>query len=277
MQPEDDRLVQEAARFHSASVREHLRAGGQKLVAVVTTDDSVAVLKVVRIQGEATDADLKRAHREAELLARISHPNLVKGKSTAHEHGNPPYAISWLEEYLDGSDLRDIVGEPWAWNDTLQMAKDVASALAELHKNKVVHRDLSAGNIRRVSTGVFKVLDPGLAKHLDLSGVTGVHQPGTPGFLSPEHVQIGASPSYASDIFSFGILLWLCLTGNLPLSPRDPVVYASQLGGGQVGSIQKLRSDISHGAAAMIDRCMQRQIARRYFDGVELRAALEEL
>jgi serine/threonine protein kinase len=278
MQRDDESLVMEAAKSHKVTVKRPLRSGGQKLVAVVTRingDD--AVLKVARLPGGAVGEALKRAQREASLLMRLSHPNLVKGLSVALEHGNPPYALSWLEEFLDGHDMRDLIGSAWPWDEVKAMAIGVAGALAVLHENNVIHRDLSAGNVRRLSSGEYKVLDPGLAKYLDLSGVTGVHQPGTPGFLSPEHVQLGTEPKYASDIFCAGILMWLALTGELPVSPEDPVVYFNRLSAAQVSSITFRRSDLYPNAAALVDRCLQRQSARRYFDGSELLAALEVL
>jgi len=273
--PDGDELLIEAARAYGATIKHAMRAGGQKLVALVDYEAGTAVLKVARIDQSATDEALKRAHREATLLATISHPNIVKGLTAAVELGRPPHAIAWLEEFLDGQDLRDIVGTPWSWQETSRMALDIASALGALHANQVVHRDLSAGNVRRLTSGVYKVLDPGLARHLNLSAITGLHQPGTPGFLSPEHVQLGLTPSYASDVFVLGILMWLALTGHLPISPSDPNEYINRLASGQIPSIAAFRPDLQPNQVAVVDRCLQRQVARRYFDGLEVRAALE--
>lgn len=276
--PDDSTLVAEATASHNCVFVSALRPGGQKLVVRVRTaasDD--AVLKIARVDGTATAEALTRAEREAALLASVSHPNIVKGLAPAVALGSPPYAICWLEEYLDGEDLRDLVGSPWPWTDVYELGTNVAAGLAELHARAIVHRDLSAGNVRRLQSGPFKILDPGFARHLNLSGVTGLAQPGTPGFLSPEHVQLGIVPSPASDIFALGILLWLTLAGELPVPFHDPVQYTNDLAGGQVPSILTRRSDLDAGAAQVVDRCLQRQIARRYFDGAEALAALEAL
>jgi serine/threonine-protein kinase len=121
------------------------------LVKTPTSND--AVLKIVRVDATATNEALTRAEREAALLASVSHPHIVKALSTSVSLGNPVYAICWLEEYLDGSDLRDLVGSPWAWPDVYDLGRDIADALADLHVRSVVHRDLSAGNVRRLSSG----------------------------------------------------------------------------------------------------------------------------
>jgi serine/threonine-protein kinase len=275
--PDDAALIAEASASHGVSVLSALRAGGQKMVMLVDSGAGQAVLKIVRVDATATGEALKRAHREAALLASISHPHVVKALTPAIELGIPPYAICWLEEALDGDDLRDIVGTPWGWTETQLMGQDVADALAELHRRGVVHRDVSAGNVRRLGSGSYKLLDPGFARHLHLSGLTGLHQPGTPGFCSPEHVQLGATPTPASDVFALGVLMWLALTGALPVQFVDPITYAEELATRQIPSIAGVRPDLTSAQVVVVDRCLQRQVARRYFDGDEVRAALGAL
>jgi serine/threonine-protein kinase len=157
------------------------------------------------------------------------------------------------------------------------MGRDVSEALACLHAQHVVHRDLSAGNVRRLSSGQFVLMDPGFARYLSLSGVTGIGQPGTPGFLTPEHVQHGIEPTYASDVFALGVLLWLALTAALPIPCGDPAQYADRLAAGQIPSVATVRTDLSAAQVEIVDRCLQRQLARRYFTGGEVQAAIEGL
>lgn len=274
--PDDAALIDEAAAAHSSTVIRQLAHGGQKLVVLVDKSGE-AVLKIVRVDAAATAEALKRAQRESELLERTSNPHLVKGLTAAIQLGSPVYAICWLEQYLDGSDLKDVVRSPWSSRDTFTMGRDVADALACLHTQHVVHRDLSAGNVRRLSKGRFVLMDPGFARYISLSGVTGIGQPGTPGFLTPEHVQQGVVPTCASDVFALGILLWLTLTAGLPIPCCDPVQYADRLATGQVPSIATLRHDLSTAQVRIVDRCLQRQLSRRYFNGSEVLAAIEAL
>jgi serine/threonine-protein kinase len=90
-------------------------------------------------------------------------------------------------------------------------------------------------------------------------------------------VQLGITPSPASDVFSLGILMWLALTADIPVPFHDPVQYADTLAGGQVPSIASRRADLDGHVVELIDRCLERQIARRFFDGAELLSALESL
>ncbi|MGH3922973.1 MAG: protein kinase domain-containing protein, partial [Pseudonocardiaceae bacterium] len=115
-------------------------------------------------------------------------PHVVRVESTLRELGDPPIAATWLEEYLDGEDLTPLLGTPWPWQDAALMAHQVSDGLAAGHEVGVIHRDLSSNNVRRLSDGTFKVLDFGFARHTLLSGITVAGQPGTPGFLSPEHL-----------------------------------------------------------------------------------------
>jgi serine/threonine protein kinase len=274
---DDSTLIGSAAKALAVTVDRDLRPGGQKLVVLVRRGGDPAVLKVVRVNPGTTNEALKRAHREVSLLEEIDHPNVVKVLSGAHELGSPAHAICWLEEYLDGNDLRDLVGTPWSWDDARALGIDLAGALCELHERGVVHRDLSAGNVRRVADGHFVLLDPGFARHLNLSGLTHYGQPGTPGHMSPEHVQLGVAPSRASDVFGAGILLWLALTAELPIPCLDVATYVEALRSSQAPSIATKRPDLDSAAVRLVDRCLERQLARRFFDAQELARELSSL
>src|SRR5689334_4873172 len=137
-------------------------SGGQKAVArCVQGSGEPAILKVIDLDPVHVDA-LERAHREVDLLQRISHPNVVQVLSPLQEIGDPPHAVAWLEEQLDGSDLRAAFasGQPWDWEQTRAMALDVAHGLSAMHAEKVVHRDLSPGNVMARLDGTFTVIDP---------------------------------------------------------------------------------------------------------------------
>ncbi len=268
-------LVQAASAASGVRVRRPLAQGGQKLVWLGELDGSDVVLKIAKIGGSPDPAALERAHREVALLEDISHPNIVRALSGASDLGSPIEGVCWIEEVLDGEDLSCAVGTPWAVTDVVSMMSEVAAGLAELHRRGVVHRDLSAGNVRICSTG-YKIIDPGFAKHLDKTSLTTYGQPGTPGFLSPEHVGSGARQTAASDVFCIGILAWLCLVGALPWSPSNPE-YLTQLHDRQVRSIATVCTGLPVRLAAIIDRCLQRQVGRRYFNGQELVDAMRAL
>jgi serine/threonine-protein kinase len=276
--PVDDALIQMALDAHGATAVDELRTGGQKTVRLVRQGTTDLVMKVIAVDSGLPDA-LRRAQREVELLQRVDSPHVVKVASDLVELDDPVRGAAWLEEYLDGEDLVDLVGTEWTADDATAMAKDVAVGLAELHKVKVVHRDLSAANVRRLSNGRFVVMDPGFARHPLRSDLTVGGQPGTAGYLSPEHLHsYSGAPTPASDVFSVGILLFLALTGQLPIPYTGDVSdYISRLSRAETLDLDQLRPDVPEALRSLVKRCLHPQSARRPLNGRRLLEALEAI
>lgn len=274
--PVTQELIDEAAALHGVTVMRPLRPGGQKTVLLTERElGEQLVLKVIAIGSSQPDA-LRRARREVELLARIDHPNVVKVASDLGELRDPPEGAAWLEEYLEGDDLSDLLGSPWDWADVKRMASQVAEGLAVLHADKVVHRDLSANNVRRLTAGSFVVMDPGWARHLDASRMTVGGQPGTLGYVSPEHLNgYSGAPTPASDVFCVGILMFVTLTGQLPIPyTGDLGDYVNRLTSVTTLDLPTLRSDLDPAVIDLVRRCLHPQSARRYRNGTGLAEAL---
>lgn len=271
----DSHLVAEACTALGVVEIAQLKDGGQKVVRLVERSGERVVLKLVALGSSQPEA-LKRAQREVELLASLDSDYVVRPASDLVLLREPPVGATWLEEYLDGEDLSALLGPQWSWNDTQQMARDVAAGLAALHDAQVVHRDLSANNVRRMSNGRFKILDPGFARHTLRSGITVGGQPGTPGFMSPEHVHVySGAPTAASDIFVVGILMYAALTGDLPVPYLGDVAdYVQRLRRAERRPLSDYRSDLPADADQIVSRCLHAQPARRYRNGHQLHGAL---
>lgn len=253
-----------------------LIAGGQKRVYTGDLEGTPVVVKIIQVPDTPHAAEvLERARREVELLFTIESPHVVRVLSDAVEIGDRPEAICWIEEFLDGEDLRDLAATfPWEPDEVWRLIADVAEGLAACHDAEVVHRDVSPGNIRRRAAGSFTLMDPGLARHLTKTAITGLYNPGTPGYLTPEHVP-GGHPVPASDIFALGILAFQCLTGQVPISySGDDAAYLVQLRSDDAPRVHSVRADVPSDLANVVDRCLQRQPARRYLDAQELLAEL---
>lgn len=252
--------------------------GGQKVVLTATLAGRPVIVKIVPLPPEPTAAIvLERAHREVDLLASVDSEHVVKVLSESIEVDDPPKAVAWVEEYLDGADLSACFTHQWSDEEVFGLLRDCSRGLQACHDLDVVHRDLSPANVRRLSTGRYVIMDPGLARHLAKTALTGIFQPGTPGFRSPEHVP-GGDPTAASDIFGLGILAFYARTRQLPVDPTGgDAVYFSRLINQQAPSIQTIDPSVGDELAAIVDRCLRRQPARRYLDGTELLAELKKV
>lgn len=256
-----------------------LKPGAQKQVRLVDRLGEQLVLKVIEIGSSAPEA-LERAEREVQLLASLGSDHVVKVASDLIELGIPVTGAAWLEEHLDGQDLGVELGsKQWSWEEVAMLGLHVARGLGSAHEKGVVHRDLSANNVRHLADGSYKVMDFGFARYTLRSGITVAGQPGTPGFASPEHLHPhSGAPTAASDVFCTGILMYAALTGDLPIPWRgDEADYVRRLLAVQITPVGSIRGDLSQPQAQLVMRCLHRQPARRYLNGNRLAAAIEEL
>jgi len=275
----DPALIAEACTALSVSDLNPIGApGGQKAVRHVRRGSDDLVLKVIAIRS-SSPTTLSRAEREVDLLKSLSSQHVVSVESDLVRLGDPVHGAAWLEEFLDGDDLTGHLGSQWSWTDTARMGLQIADGLAAAHAAGVIHRDLSSNNIRRLSDGTYKVMDFGFARHTLRSGLTVAGQPGTPGFLSPEHLNAYSGlPMPASDVFGVGTLMYAALTGELPIPyTGDEADYVKRLSKVQIIDIALKRPDLTADQQALIRRALHPQPARRFLNGRRLADALKPL
>ncbi len=150
--------------------------------------------------------------REAEVIAQLSHPNLVTLFDVGRcEHG--PYLVL---ELLRGETLEDrIQREPFPPAEAVRIAGEIAQGLSYAHAQGVVHRDLKPSNVFLCQGGAVKLLDFGMSHAFGWRRVEG----GTPAYMAPEQVQ-GAPEDERTDVYALGVMLHRMLAGELPF-PRD--------------------------------------------------------
>ena len=172
-----------------------------------------------------TDPDrLARFAREARVLASLNHPH-IGGIYGIEEFGGAPALVL---ELVDGPTLAERIGAGrLPVHEALDIARQIADALAAAHDKGIVHRDLKPANVKLTSSGVVKVLDFGLAKASEGDAAAGVlaHSPvitvtdtdgiilGTAAYMSPEQAR-GKPVDKRSDNWAFGCVLYEMLTGR---------------------------------------------------------------
>ena len=164
------------------------------------------------IRASRPEADADKLHREAEVVARLQHPNLV----TLYDVGRCEQGPYLVLELLGGETLQARLARgPLPLKEALAIAVDVARGLAYAHAEGVVHRDLKPSNVFLCERGGVKLLDFGMAHAFGHKRTSG----GTPGYMAPE--QWSDSPEdERTDVFALGVMLYQMLTGTLPF-PDD--------------------------------------------------------
>jgi serine/threonine-protein kinase len=160
--------------------------------------------------------------REARMLAKVNHANLVNIFDQGDDNGNAFIVL----ELVQGITLRDAIKDLGALHTSqvLQVSKAMLSALAQAHSSEVVHRDLKPENVLLSDDGRIKVTDFGLARELSANTDTG-SLVGTVAYLAPEVIRRGKAET-PSDIYSFGIMLFEMLTGQQPFRGDDAIQIA---------------------------------------------------
>ena len=161
----------------------------------------------------------KRFLAEARSMARMSHSNIIKVTDLIDDGE----MVAFVMEYVEGETLKEYIERKIKLTDEeiQSIFVQMVEAVGYVHKQNLVHRDIKPSNFMVDKKGKVKLMDFGIAKNTDANAAeytqtgTGM-QMGTPMYMSPEQVKSTKEVSFASDIYSLGVVLWQMVTGEKP-------------------------------------------------------------
>jgi serine/threonine protein kinase len=237
-------------------------------------------LKVLHPHYGEDEEYVERFRREARAVAQLSHPHIV----TVIDRGQDGGQQFIVFEYVDGENLKQFVERtgPLPVRRAVELAVEIADALAFAHEHELVHRDVKPQNVLLTPDGDAKVTDFGIARSLDVEhGVTQTGTVlGTSNYLSPEQAS-GKPTTRATDVYSLGVVLFEVLTGDVPFPGDNFVAVAMKHINEPVPDLVERRPDAPLRLVAAIERALEKDPARRFQTmdqfARELRQCLAEL
>jgi WD40 repeat protein/serine/threonine protein kinase len=205
---------------------------------------------------------------EARAMARLSHPNIASIYSAGEYEGQPYLAL----EHLSGTTLRHRLDQgPLPASEAIEIARGIASALAEAHAHGVLHRDLKPQNVMLPRDGRARVLDFGLAKvrreAFDVRGesVFETQDPairGTPAYIAPEQWR-GERSAEPADIWALGVILYEMVSRRRPYQEENAIGYALKVAEVNPVPAPSPSPGTPERLVELIARCLDKDAARR--------------
>jgi len=235
----------------------------------------VAVKTVnITLEREHADKYEKRFYQEARAAGSLNHPNIV----TIHDVGKAGDVVFMAMEYIEGVELRTLIGEGRALRvpQAVSIAAQVAEGLAYAHQRGVVHRDVKPANIMVVANGPVKITDFGIARMRGTGDLTQTGMLlGSPKYMSPEQV-IGKRADHRSDIFSLGVILYEMLCGAAPFNGENVTALMYQI----VNFVPPAPGSVNDAVPQLADYIIAKMLAKpleeRYQDAAEVARDLHD-
>jgi class 3 adenylate cyclase/tetratricopeptide (TPR) repeat protein len=241
-------------------LEERLGAGGMGIVYRAHDErlDRRVALKLIAPDKNADPQARERLRREARASARLSHPAIVQ----TYDLIETEEADAIVMELVEGTSLASLLRQgPFEPAVALGLAREIAEALAEAHDKGIIHRDLKTENVFLTPGGHAKVLDFGIAKHLDPAGTQltgdGVVL-GTCRAMSPEQAQ-GHPMDHRSDLFSLGTLLYELATGQSPFLGESTVATLWRVCSDRQKPARAVNPRVPESLSALIDNLLEKQ------------------
>ncbi len=213
-------------------------------------------------------------YHEAEVVARLSHKNIVKIYDVGED-----LDLSYLAmEYLEGESLQTYCKEDGhlSVSQSIDIIVQVCDALEYAHTNGIVHRDIKPGNIMVLKNGEVKVTDFGIARAAGSTKTrTGIIK-GTPYYMSPEQAR-GQELDGRADIFSLGVVFYHILSGQLPFTGENLAAIMYQTAHSDPISPATYNTEVGRPVVDILDRALAKDPQGRYQTAAQMAEDLRNL
>jgi tRNA A-37 threonylcarbamoyl transferase component Bud32 len=225
--------------------------------------DRLVALKLLPASLAADPAFTERFNREARLLARLNHPNIV----AVYDFGQTGGFFFLMMEFVDGVNLRQAMAAGrFTPAQALEVVPKVCEALQFAHEEGILHRDIKPENILLDAKGRVKIADFGIAKLVgdrkEATLTASKLAVGTPHYMAPEQFERPQEVDQRADIYSLGVVFYEMLTGELPIGRFAPPSHKSPVD--------------SHVDEAVL-RALEKERERRYRSASEMKTRVEGL
>jgi len=235
-------------------------------------------LKILPREFSQNEEALKRFIREAQLAARLNHPNVV----TVFDVGRKGTIYFIAMELVLGTSGQELLeaGKKIDWREAARAITDVCRALAAAHEAGLLHRDIKPGNILWSQTGEVKLSDFGLAKPTQTTQELSITRRdafiGTPLFMSPEQCR-NDGVDLRSDIYSLGATFYTFLTGQAPYNQGSAIQILFAHCSAPIPDVRDTIPDVPQLCTYIVHKAMAKNPADRYQSAREMRHDLEAL
>ncbi len=226
----------------------------------------LVALKMIRPGHVPSDRERRRFRTEAEAIARLRHPNIVRIHEVGEIDGAPYLSLELAEGGTLAGRLREFPYTPRAAADLI---RTLAAAIQHAHDHGIVHRDLKPANILFGADGSPRVADFGLAKIVEDGDAGRDHthpgEPvGTPRYMSPEQAAGTAGVGAPADVHALGLLLYECLTGQSPFVSATAVQTMERVRDEEPLPPRRLQAKIPKDVETICLHCLRKEPGWRY-------------
>ena len=241
-------------------------------------EDTEVAVKVLYPQLSQDVGFVQRFTQEAKLAMSLSQSSAESHVARILDYGSDRDTHYLVMEYVRGHDLRTKIRErgPLPWREALDIARQVALALAHAHRHGIVHRDIKPENIMILPDGAVRVLDFGVARARSSPNLTRSGFVGSPSYAAPEQA-LGGSVDIRADLYSLGVVLYEMLSGELPFQSDTPWVVLKHHIATPPPLLQDVRPDLPGSVSHLVNKALSKRPEDRFQTPESMVQAIEAI